>query len=49
MVGDNFDADVAGAQRVGISGHWYNPEGLPAPATAQAPYRTLTKLSELLV
>lgn len=48
MVGDNFEADVAGPQRVGILGCWYNPEGLPRPTGAREPFRTIARLSDLL-
>ena len=32
MVGDSWNADVAGARAVGIRAIWFNPLGAPAPA-----------------
>lgn len=53
MVGDNLQADVAGAQVMGLSGIWVDWEGtgLPEPHPAHppvSPHRTVRGLAELL-
>jgi putative hydrolase of the HAD superfamily len=30
MIGDSWDADIAGAYNAGMDQLWYNPEGLPS-------------------
>ena len=49
MVGDNLEFDVQGAQRIGITGIWYDwrGSGLPEGSSAQ-PNRIIRSLSELL-
>ena len=49
MVGDNFEADVVGAQRAGIQGAWLDVKrrGRP-PRAGPRPHWTLGRLDELL-
>lgn len=49
MVGDNLEADILGAQQVGVHAIWMDADraGLPDEATAR-PDRTIHALSELL-
>jgi 2-haloacid dehalogenase len=46
LVGDSLAADIAGGRAMGFVTCWFNPGGLPAPATP-ADY-TIRELSELL-
>lgn len=48
MVGDDLNADIAGAQRVGIRGIWIDAfgKGLPAGA-ASVPERIIRSVAEL--
>jgi putative hydrolase of the HAD superfamily len=49
MIGDNLDADIAGAQEVGITGIWHDAAGSGLPAqTRVVPGRVIRALSELL-
>ncbi len=48
FVGDDLDADVRGAQALGIEAVWLNTAGLPCPAGAPIPAATLTRLPDLL-
>ena len=47
MVGDNLEADIAGAQAVGMTAVWIDHAGEGAPTTAQ-PNRIVRKLADLL-
>lgn len=46
-VGDNAEADVEGAMGAGLTGCWYNPEGLPWPGTSVPPDLEIRDLREL--
>jgi HAD superfamily hydrolase (TIGR01549 family) len=49
MVGDNLDADIAGAREVGIPGVWHDAHGSGLPPLPQVvPDRVIQRLSELL-
>jgi len=49
MIGDNLDADIAGAQQLGISGVWHDPEGRGLPERPPAvPWRVVRRVAELL-
>ena len=49
MVGDNLDADIAGAREVGIAGVWHDAHGTGLPALSPiVPERVIQSLSELL-
>lgn len=49
MIGDNLEADIAGAQQLGICGVWHDPDGrgLPEPTPA-VPQRVIRQVVELL-
>lgn len=47
MVGDNFDADICGAARVGIAGVWVH-HGRVAPERAVKPLHSIAHIRELL-
>jgi HAD superfamily hydrolase (TIGR01549 family) len=49
MIGDNLDADIAGAQALGISGVWHDAQGagLPEGCTC-VPDRVIRSITELL-
>lgn len=47
MVGDNFDADIVEAHRLGLTTHWVNPTARRLPGQTQ-PSRTVSRLSEIL-
>jgi len=49
MIGDNLDADIAGAQALGLKGVWHdaNGEGLPKQAPV-VPDRVISSVVELL-
>ena len=53
MVGDNPINDIAGAQAVGITAFWFNPQNHPLPADTPAPtggeVKALTALHALLL
>ena len=46
MIGDNFDADIRGAQNAGISTIYFNPKGKSIPE-GQAPDSEVKSLSEV--
>jgi len=49
MVGDNLDADIAGAREVGIAGVWHDAHGTGLPALSPVvPERVIQHLSELI-
>jgi len=49
MVGDNLDADIAGAREVGIAGVWHDALGTGLPALSSVvPERVIQRLSELI-
>jgi HAD superfamily hydrolase (TIGR01549 family) len=49
MIGDNLDADIAGAQEVGITGVWHDAAGRGVPAGSRVvPARVIRELKELL-
>jgi len=49
MIGDNLEADIGGAQAVGITGVWIDAHGSGLPATPPAlPQRRILRLSDLL-
>ncbi|HKO93373.1 MAG TPA: HAD family hydrolase [Polyangiaceae bacterium] len=49
MVGDNLDADIAGAREVGILGVWHDAHGTGLPALPSVvPERVIRRLSELI-
>jgi len=45
MIGDSWDADIAGAYNAGMDQLWYNPEGLPAKSFE--PTYTIRKLIDI--
>ncbi len=47
MIGDNYEADIVGAARVGIAGVWMR-QGRDAPSGDVAPLHSIDDLSELL-
>jgi len=47
MVGDSLEADIQGAQSVGLKGIWYNPTA-SANSTDISPDFEIHKLSEIL-
>lgn len=47
VVGDRLETDVAGAHAFGVDACWFNPKGLPAPATLRPKYE-IRRLAELL-
>jgi HAD superfamily hydrolase (TIGR01549 family) len=47
-VGDNPTADIVGAQNAGLSGVWFDWEGLSYPAGAARPAHVVHALSEVL-
>lgn len=47
MVGDDYDADVAGARRAGLRAVWYNPTGLVVPAGSEPPDEQVSSLEDL--
>lgn len=50
MIGDNLEADIAGAQQLGIAGVWHDPDGRGLPERPPAvPQRIIRQVSELLV
>jgi putative hydrolase of the HAD superfamily len=49
MIGDNLDADIAGAQVLGISAIWFDAHGTGfKPGERRAPERVIVRLSELV-
>ena len=49
MIGDNLQADIAGAQQLGIYGVWHDPDGRGLPERSPAvPRRIIRQVSELL-
>ncbi|MDR1344919.1 MAG: YjjG family noncanonical pyrimidine nucleotidase [Tannerellaceae bacterium] len=46
MIGDSWEADIAGARNAGIAQLWFNPEHLP-PAEGFTPTYTAASLSEI--
>ncbi|HEU4580046.1 MAG TPA: HAD family hydrolase [Polyangiaceae bacterium] len=49
MIGDNLQADIAGAQQLGIDGIWHDPDGRGLPERPPAvPRRIIRQVSELL-
>jgi putative hydrolase of the HAD superfamily len=49
MIGDNLEADIAGAQQLGIDGVWHDPDGRGLPERPPAvPRRVIRQVSELL-
>lgn len=48
MIGDNWENDVLGAQRAGLSAIWFNPEGSAVPDADCCHVVTLRELTELL-
>jgi HAD superfamily hydrolase (TIGR01549 family) len=49
MIGDNLEADIAGAQQLGICGVWHDPEGRGLPERPPAvPERVIQQVVELL-
>jgi len=49
MIGDNLEADIAGAQQLGICGVWHDPEGRGLPERPPAvPQRVIRQVAELL-
>ncbi|MDE2668532.1 MAG: HAD family hydrolase [Chloroflexota bacterium] len=49
MVGDNLEADILGAQRVGVHAIWVDPDGAGVPdGTRVRPDRIIGTLSDLL-
>ncbi len=49
MIGDNLEADIAGAQQLGIAGVWHDALGRGLPERAEVlPRRVIQKLPELL-
>lgn len=49
MVGDNLEADIAGAQQLGITGIWHDAAGSGLPADSPVvPGRVIRDLAELL-
>jgi putative hydrolase of the HAD superfamily len=49
MIGDNLEADIAGAQRLGIHGVWHDPDGRGLPERPPAvPGRVIRRVADLL-
>ena len=51
MIGDNLEADIGGAQALGMLGVWHDAHGQglrPLPEPRVVPDRVITRLSELL-
>jgi HAD superfamily hydrolase (TIGR01549 family) len=49
MIGDNLEADIAGAQQLGIYGVWHDPDGRGLPEQPPAiPRRVIRQVAELL-
>jgi putative hydrolase of the HAD superfamily len=49
MIGDNLEADIAGAQQLGICGVWHDAEGRGLPEQPPAvPERVIRQVAELL-
>jgi putative hydrolase of the HAD superfamily len=49
MIGDNLEADIAGAQQLGIDGVWHDPDGRGLPERPPAvPRRIIRQVSDLL-
>ncbi|MDE2934821.1 MAG: HAD family hydrolase [Chloroflexota bacterium] len=49
MVGDNLEADILGAQQVGVHAIWVDPDGAGVPAGSPVrPDRVIAALSDLL-
>ncbi len=46
-VGDDYDADVAGAVRAGLRAIWYNPAGVSAPPISPPAPAQIRRMSEL--
>jgi len=47
-IGDDYDADITGANRVGAKGVWLNPKDTDSPGNAFAVIKELAELVELL-
>jgi len=47
MVGDDYEADIAGAQRAGLRTVWYNPTGTAVPAGSVLPDEQISSLEDL--
>jgi putative hydrolase of the HAD superfamily len=48
MIGDNLEADIAGAQALGIRGVWHDVEGSGVPVSSRVtPHRVIRRLTEL--
>jgi putative hydrolase of the HAD superfamily len=48
MVGDNLEWDVLAPQRLGIAGVWVNASSPPAEPAAEAPWRVVRSIAELI-
>lgn len=50
LIGDSWDADIIGAQNVGIPSIWFNPQGEPWPElqAPKAPIYEVADLSEIV-
>lgn len=48
LIGDDFGADMLGAQRFGLDHIFYNPKGEPTPSPVQSEIRDLRELISLL-
>jgi putative hydrolase of the HAD superfamily len=49
MIGDSWEADIAGAHNAGISQLWFNPEGLPSNGfTPTYTVRSLVEIKDIL-
>jgi 2-haloalkanoic acid dehalogenase type II len=49
MVGDHIRNDIGGAQAVGVSAYWFNPNGAQLGPAGPQPHGQIKTLSELLV
>jgi len=48
MIGDSLDADIRGAQNVGMDAIYFNPKGAVVPADVKHSIRTLSELTLIL-
>lgn len=47
MIGDSWEADIVGAETVGIPAIWFNPDRIPQPRPLRVPLHTISSLDEI--